>query len=52
MYKRVLFIVSAYSFAAAFLDLPVADFLAAFFAAAFLVAAFLQTSQKILHPMN
>ena len=35
MYKRVLFIVSAYSFAAAFLDLPVADFLAAFFAAAF-----------------
>jgi hypothetical protein len=29
-----------YSFAAAFLALPVADFLAAFFAAAFLVAAF------------
>ena len=34
MYKRVLFIMSAYSFAAAFLDLPVADFLATFFAAA------------------
>ena len=43
MYKRVLFIVSTYSFAVAFLDLPVTDFLAAFFAAAFFVAAFLTT---------